>query len=144
MFAPEKKTKEIDFDIFSKDKKDYQTIKGINLNSPAIIDESSIEMNMVNAINPHIHSLVFTFVLIFTLQILLKDNSLSISMLNLLTIVAKFSFIGTAIKQSLSFWNKKDMMNQLVNGFTHLGMFYVFFGLGYFQDIILSAIDYFK
>ena len=24
MFAPEKKTKEIDFDIFSKDKKDYQ------------------------------------------------------------------------------------------------------------------------
>ena len=138
MFLPEKKESEIDFDLFDKNRKDYQAIKGINLNSPAVIDDSSIEMNMVNAINPHIHSLVFT------LQILLKDNSLSISMLNLLTIVAKFSFIGTAIKQSLSFWKKKDMMNQLVNGFTHLGMFYIFFGLGYFQDIILSAIDYFK
>lgn len=141
MFAPENKTKEIDFDIFGKK---HQSIKGINLNSPAIIDGSSIEMNMVNAINPHIHSLVFTFVLIFTLQILLKDNNLSMSMLNLLTMVAKFSFIGTAIKQSLSFWNKKERINQLVNGFTHLGMFYVFFGLGYFQDIVLSAIDYFK
>lgn len=141
MFAPENKTKEIDFDIFGKK---HQSIKGINLNSPTIIDGSSIEMNMVNAINPHIHSLVFTFVLIFTLQILLKDNNLSMSMLNLLTMVAKFSFIGTAIKQSLSFWNKKERVNQVFNGFTHLGIFYIFFGLGYFQNIILSAIDYFK
>lgn len=144
MFAPENKTKEIEFDIFKKSNEDYQSIKGINLNSPGIIGSSSIEMNMVNAINPHIHSLIFTFVLIFTLQILMKDNNLSISMLNLLTMVAKFSFIGTAIKQSLSFWNKKERVNQIVNGFTHLGMFYIFFGLGYFQDIILSAIDYLK
>lgn len=142
MFLPEKKESEIDFDLFDKNRKDYQAIKGINLNSPAVIDDS-VEMNMANAITPHIHSLVFTFVLLFTLKILLKDESLSVSMLSLLTLLAKFSFIGTAIKQSLSFWSKKDIVNQLVNGFTHLGMFYIFFGLGYFQDIILSAIDYF-
>lgn len=141
MFAPENKTKEIDFDIFGKND---QSIKGLKLNSPAIIDESSIEMNMVNAISPHIQSLVFTFIFVWSITMITKDTRLSISTLNLLTVVAQFSFIGTAIKQSLSFWNKKDMMNQLVNGFTHLGMFYVFFGLSYFQNIVLSAIDYFK
>lgn len=143
MFAPENKPQKIDFDIFKKSNEDYQTIKGVNLNSPVVINDS-IEMNVVNAVSPHINSLIFTFILIFTLQILMKDNNLSISMLNLLTMVAKFSFIGTAIKQSLSFWNKKERVNQIVNGFTHLGMFYIFFGLGYFQDIILSAIDYLK
>lgn len=126
---------------------DFKVLEKLNLSKQEIEKKEDALTIVLETVLPQISGIAMTCFMIIVLLKILNIPETSLLHIShpefspLFVLIAKANFIGKSINQILYYLKNKNLKGQFISGFINIGLFYLIFQNGGFQNMFKFIVE---